>query len=221
MKGGFICVAGINQQTGKHVRPVLIGRLRSSLLATNGGPFDIASQVDLGQVTYNGRPPQVEDHLFDPQNATRLSDISADAFWNTLTHVARERLSDIFGSDLQQRGNGCTVDPSRGSGSLGCFRPMGRLTLYVNGFDKIRLSLGDGQFSVDLSVTDLRFYEDDYKTPRFDIVQNVANRIVQGIPVIIGVGLTQPWQKPGDTESRHWLQANNIHLRDDPVWRLG
>ncbi len=221
MKPGFICVAGINQQTGKHVRPVLMGRLRSALLLRNGGPFDIASQVDLGQVTYKGHSPEVEDHLFDPQNATRLNDVSPETFWHILIHAAKERLRDIFGNDLQQRGNSCTVDLGRGSGSLGCLQPMSSPNLYVNGFDKIRLSLADGQLSVDLSVTDLRLYEDDYKTPRFDIVQNVANRIEQGVPVIIGVGLTQPWQKPGDTQSRHWLQANNIHLKDAPLWPLG
>ena len=81
--------------------------------------------------------------------------------------------------------------------------------------------MSDGQFSVDLSVTDLRLYEDDYQTPRYGVVQDAATRIGKGVPVIVGVGLTQPWQKPGDTQSRHWLQANNIHLGDDPVWRLG
>ena len=180
----------------------------------------MATQVDLGQVTYRGQPPQVEDHLFDPQNATRLSDVSATAFWDILDNASKHRLRDIFGSDLQQRGNSCTVDPGRGSGSLGCLQLRDRPTLYVNGFDKIRLGLNDGNFSVDLSVTDLRLYEDDYRTPRFEIVHDVARRIDQGVPVIIGVGLTQPWQKPGDTESRHWLQANNIHLMDDPIWRL-
>lgn len=221
MKPGFICVAGINQQTGKHVRPVLTGRLRSALLLRNGGPFDIASEVDLGQVTYTGHSPEVEDHLFDPKNTTRLNDISPDTFWNILTRAARERLSNIFGNDLEQRGNSCTVDRGKGSGSLGCLKATRRPALYVNGFGKIRLALEDGQFSVDLSVTDLRLYEDDHQTPRWDIVSKIADQIAGEVPVIIGVGLTQPWQKPGDTESRHWLQANNIHLKDTPVWRLG
>jgi len=33
------------------------------------------------------------------------------------------------------------------------------------------------------------------------------------------LGLTRPWRKRGDTAERHWLQVNNIHLRDDPLWR--
>jgi len=221
MKPGFICVAGINQQTGRHVRPVQMDRLRSVLLVRNGGPFDIASEVDLGQVVYQGHLPEVEDHSFDSQKTSRINDVSPQMFWGLLDDTAKESLIDIFGNDLQQRGNSCTVDIGKGSGSLGFLQPETRPTLYVNGFDKIRMNLADGQFSADLSVTDLRLYEDDYKTPRYDVVENVASRIEQGTSVIIGVGLTQPWQKPGDTESRHWLQANNIHLEDDPAWRLG
>jgi hypothetical protein len=37
---------------------------------------------------------------------------------------------------------------------------------------------------------------------------------------ILSVGLTRPWQKRGDDAERHWLQLNNIHLRDDPLWQL-
>jgi hypothetical protein len=39
--------------------------------------------------------------------------------------------------------------------------------------------------------------------------------------VILSVGLTRPFRKWGDSEERHWLQVNNIHLEDDPLWQLG
>jgi hypothetical protein len=113
------------------------------------------------------------------------------------------------------------VDLAHGIASLGCLRLATRPWIEVNGFDKIRLLLNDGAFNVDLSVTDLRLYEDDQKTPRRDVVDSVMARIRSGVDVILSVGLTRAWQKPGDSQRRHWLQVNNVHLADDPAWRLG
>ncbi len=70
-----------------------------------------------------------------------------------------------------------------------------------------------------LSVTDLRLYGEDHKTPRRDLVANVQERLEAGVEVILSVGLTRSWCKPNDTAKRHWLQVNNIHLKDDPLWR--
>jgi hypothetical protein len=74
--------------------------------------------------------------------------------------------------------------------------------------------------SVDLSVNDLRLYEADHRTPRRDLVSSVQQRLKSGVEAILSVGLTRPWQKRGDTAERHWLQVNNIHLEDDPLWQL-
>ena len=42
MQSGYICVAGIDMQNNKHVRPVLArSRLTVDLLKRKGGPFDI------------------------------------------------------------------------------------------------------------------------------------------------------------------------------------
>ena len=40
--------------------------------------------------------------------------------------------------------------------------------------------------------------------------------------VILGVGLTRAFAASSgpDSESFHWLQATNIHLEDDPTWKL-
>jgi hypothetical protein len=48
----------------------------------------------------------------------------------------------------------------------------------------------------------------------------VEKRLKSGVEAILSVGLTRPWQKWGDTAERHWLQVNNIHLKDDPLWQL-
>ena len=60
----YICVAGIDPDTGKHIRPTVRGRLSRALLRENGGPFDIAGLVDLGEVIPVGVAPEVEDHFF-------------------------------------------------------------------------------------------------------------------------------------------------------------
>jgi hypothetical protein len=52
-------------------------------------------------------------------------------------------------------------------------------------------------------------------------VQSVQKRLEAGVETILSVGLTRPWQKRGDDAERHWLQLNNIHLEDNPLWRLG
>jgi len=51
MQQGYLCVAGLDVNTGEHVRPVLPGqRLPTSLLTRYGGPFDMGVIVDLGAV---------------------------------------------------------------------------------------------------------------------------------------------------------------------------
>ena len=82
------------------------------------------------------------------------------------------------------------------------------------------LKVVDYQF-VDLAVTDLRFYETDERswTPRPDAVQDVNRRMRLGVKVILAVGLTRPWASGGDDPVR-WLQINNLHLEDDPLWSV-
>jgi hypothetical protein len=70
-------------------------------------------------------------------------------------------------------------------------------------------------------VTDIRLYGADHVTPDAAIVQRVAERL-QGAPeVILGVGLTRAFRGADDEPAMHWLQVNNLHFPNDPVWRLG
>jgi hypothetical protein len=221
MTPGYICVAGIDTHTRQHVRPVLAGRrLDRNLLLPSGGLFDMGSVVELGAVRRIGAPPDVEDYAFDPRAARHQRVMNRDEFWTILRRCARKKLTTIFGDDLTPRGSGCTVDIGRGTASLGCLVPAAPPTIYIDGFNKVRASVADGACTVDLSVTDLRLFEDDQKTPRTKTVDRTGRRIRAGVSIILSVGLARAWQKPGDTERRHWLQVNNIHLEDDPVWRL-
>jgi hypothetical protein len=126
MKPGYICVAGLDLVTGRHVRPVLPGRLTTALLARHGGPFDIASIVDLGPTQYCGQAPETEDHLFDPRRVTRIGTMGPEEFWKRLVAASATRLVDIFGHDLTQQGSSSAgVPPGKGIASLGCLFPKG------------------------------------------------------------------------------------------------
>jgi hypothetical protein len=221
MQPGYFCAAGLDLETKTHVRPVLQrGRLTIDLLSTNGGPFDIGSVVDLGPTTYAGRAPELEDHSFDPAGSRRLFDGKAGDFWDALDGVAQESLAEIFGPALELWDESATLDVGEGRASLGCLKPEKQPWLYVDHRGTIRMVLDYLIPSVDLSVTDLRLYERDGRTPRRNLVAGVQRRLKAGVETILSVGLTRPWQKRGDTAERHWLQVNNIHLKDDPLWQL-
>ena len=214
-------MAGVESNTQRHVRPVLTrGRLTTDLLRTNGGPFDLGSVVDLGPTTNAGHAPELEDRRFDPSSARRLFDDDPDDFWDALDGLAQESLEVIFGSALELWDESGTVDVGEGTASLGCLRPEKQPWLYIDHRGTVRLVLDYLIPSVDLSVNDLRLYEADHRTPRRDLVSSVQKRLKAGVEAILSVGLTRPWQKRGDTAERHWLQVNNIHLKDNPLWQL-
>ena len=48
----------------------------------------------------------------------------------------------------------------------------------------------------------------------------VAARLARGVPCLLSVGLTRPFSSREGDAPVHWLQVNNIHLEDDPAWRL-
>lgn len=221
MQMGRICVAGVDLATGKHVRPLWRdAHLSMNRLARNGGLFDMACTVDLGPVSYSGRAPEVEDYIFIPPKARRLPDLPAAEFWELLSSVSQTSLGDIFGAALTPHGETYVVGVGTGLASLGCLRPAQPPELAINATGRIRLKLSDSARTAWLTVTDLRLYQPDLATPRHETVRHVARRLAQGAEAIVSVGLTRPWQKPGEPVSRHWLQVNNIHLKDDPLWRL-
>lgn len=126
----------------------------------------------------------------------------------------------MFGEALHEQSSGAAVDVGTGTASLGCLRPS-TLALYVNGWGKLRAGVSDGIWTLDLSVTDLRLYEADNQTVREELLGNLQQRIESRVPVIVSVGLARAFRAQGDAQSRHWLQVNNIHLEDDPVWPQG
>ena len=221
MDRGYICVAGVDVLTGAHVRPVVDHRMSERLLRRFGGPFDIGALVELGEVRPVGKPPMTEDHSFSVSGAQRLKDVSPAVFWRMLEKVARDDLRAIFGAELERRGRTYTLNIGQGQASLGCLRATGARIERDSGFGKLRLALPDPGGALSLSLTDLRLYERNHETTRLDRVQALNERLAAGTPLVVSVGLGRPYKKLGDMAWRHWLQANNLHLADGPLWQEG
>jgi hypothetical protein len=218
MQPGYICVAGIDPETGAHIRPTQRGRLTRTLLRSEGGPFDIAGLVDLGEVIPEGVAPEVEDHLFRHWAARYLETTTPSAFWALNKAAARTTLAAIFGPDLQATGRSCSLAPGAGLASLGCLIPASQPHLSVER-GSVRLLVSDGVHDLSLPVTDLRFYEADNQTVRTQVVADTNRRLLADVKALLCVGVGRPFQKDGDSEPRHWLQVNNLHLEDRPIWQ--
>lgn len=94
MERGFICVAGVDLQMNRHVRPVLAGtRLGKGLLKKNGGPFDIGCVAELHHPQPTPTKPETEDHEFNAAAVRRHPDMDAAAFWKLLQGLESNRLS--------------------------------------------------------------------------------------------------------------------------------
>jgi hypothetical protein len=220
MNPGYICVAGLDLDSGAHIRPVLNStRLATAMLRRCGGIFDIGSVIDLGTTSYQGRRPETEDHLFSFKQARHAGMVPAPAFWQLLRQTSQARLTDIFGPDLKRIDHTCAVDPGMGKASLGCLAAE-RPVLRVDKYNKIRIGVTTNPAlpPLDLPVTDIRLYETDQRTPRYEVIEDVAARIGEGTSVLLGVGLTRAYAKLGDQPAQHWLQVNNLHLADDPLF---
>ena len=52
-----------------------------ALLACHGGPFDVATEVDIGRTKWTGREPMLEDHIFDPAEVRVLGLLPPAEIW--------------------------------------------------------------------------------------------------------------------------------------------
>jgi hypothetical protein len=229
MQRGSVCVAGLAVETGRHVRPVLpIGALQSRMTTPRGGPFDMATVVDLGVTRPVPSPPEVEDVEMTWWHVRAERAVEPELFWGALRFVSRPSLWEIFGSALRTIGRAGTrravTDEGTGQASLGVLRPDGQPELYLSakpdGREVVRMRVSDGAVGLDVSVTDLRLYEDDGARPDACRVREVAERLSHGVPCLLSVGLTRPFAARPSEPPLHWLQVNNLHLEDDPAWRL-
>jgi hypothetical protein len=227
MRGGHVCVAGIDPDRLQHVRPVLATRsLTPAVLARHGGCFDIGHLVDIGETVARPKPPHVEDHLFDPAAARFVRQFAAGELWALLFRVSKPTLREVFGDVLKPQGRSSWgTGVGKGTASLGCLalRRMPRLCYMTSAQFKasIRMHINDGEADLWAPVTDLRLYGDDHATPERVVVERIAQRIRKSRCVILGMGLTREFRPSTEAHPAHWLQVNNIHLETNPTWQLG
>ncbi|HDQ99168.1 MAG TPA: hypothetical protein ENN51_02630 [candidate division WOR-3 bacterium] len=223
MRPDRVCVAGVELATARHVRPVLMrGQLRRKLVERPGAPFNIGCLADIGAVTLRPRAPAIEDARFNSRRARRLGAIPAPEFWKMLRGMARPALREVLGPDLRPEGEHYVVDAGRGRASLGTLLPRrvsGPVVIEVERGGRTRprvvIEVEDEYGDCRLPVTDLRLWEPDQRTPRREAIADVARRVEEGAKVILSVGLTRPMHR-----GLCWLQVNNIHLEDNPVWQV-
>lgn len=204
MMEGYCCVAGIDRDTGEHIRPVLSERLRRDLLAPSG-PFALGAIVDLGEVQDAGSAPMVEDRRFEPGEARRTGTLAPDQFWDLVLAGSRRRLRDIF-SDALACSRGRRAEPP---------------TLDVEEYDEPRLKMrftDDDLGDLNLPVTDIRFFDERHELLA-GVVTHTATRLRRG-QCVVGVGLGRAWSPQHGQPERHWLQVNGVHLADDPLWTV-
>jgi hypothetical protein len=215
-----ICIAGIDPDTGHHIRPTT-GRsnpLTRAFLAEEHRPFALGALVELGETKPNPNPPEVEDHLFWPERARVLGRLSPQRYLDLLRVNAQHNLQAIFGRELQRQNRTYAVDKGRGTASLGVLRAQRKPDIRIDHYGKLRLQLQRaGESPAYLPVTDMRFVEPDHKTIRQDVLADVKTRMKHGIEVYLMLGLTRAFLKDGDDRERHWLQVNGICMADRPL----
>jgi hypothetical protein len=222
MQQGYMCVAGIDLETGLHVRPVLNRQMTIDMLSVHDGPFDMARIVDLGKTKFVGKIPELEDHWFDAATACHAGDMTGSEFWELLQRLAHEKLGTVFGPDLERIGSTCVVAETCGLRSLGCYWASdGRLFVdHSRERRRVRFAWQAGGHSFNVPVTDIRLYDEDHVTPCETTIRQLADQIAARPRVLVSVGLSRPFRKTADDPPRHWLQINNFHLEENPCWTL-
>jgi hypothetical protein len=215
-----ICLAGIDPDTGRHIRPTTerLHPLTRDLLADEGGPFALGSLIDLGDVIADPQPPETEDHLFRPADAKVVGRLSPNRYLEFLGEHAGNHLDEIFGDELVRHGRSYALDEGCGTASLGVLRVRRRPDLEVDGYGKLRLRLllRAEDKPASLPVTDVRFVDSDHKRIKSELVADVRARMRRGVNVLLMLGLSRAFHKPGDDCERHWLQVNGICMADRP-----
>lgn len=214
-----ICLAGVEVESGAHLRPVTpkADLLTRRLLTDEGGPLQVGAIVELGETKPHPEPPETEDHLIDPDAIESVNLLSHDEYVETIERIAHHSLRAAFGTELQRQGRTYAVDVGEGNHSLGCVHTRKRPDLEVDGFGKLRLGFNDTPQPSHIPINDLRFYEADHVTVRHDVFADVHKRILHGAEVWVMFGLTRPWRRDPNEPERHWLQVNGLCLEDGPI----
>ena len=98
MDKNYVCVGGIEQIGGRHIRPVTAGmRLVRKLIESEGGPFGIGFVVDIGDTRPCGIAPLVEDVEFRPATLALSGDSTKAPFFACFTLLRKTDLGVSLG----------------------------------------------------------------------------------------------------------------------------
>jgi hypothetical protein len=219
MHDGHVCVAGLHRD-GHHIRPVLEhGRLWKELTSDYGGPFCMGAVVELGQTRPRPAAPEVEDHVFDPAVTHFVRMADPEKLWTFLDDRSASSLQSVFGETLTPDGITASMPVGTGVASLGVLRPQGRPRI-ERWKEKVRIVVTDEDLGpLSLPLTDLRVYDLESNAVDDRRLELLKDRVRRGRDVLLSVGVGRPWAREGG-ELRHWLQVNNVHLDDNPLWPL-
>lgn len=215
MQKGFICVAGIDLQTHRHVRPVLGSQLRSELLAEHGGPFALRRIVDLGKTHFVGSVPEIEDRQFNSEQVRVLEEMPDIEFLKLLDSLAEDELSKLFGPELENTRTTCAIPAQRGLRSLGMLRAkVVELNLEPgrDGLPRVRIAVETERGVLRLPVTGIELFADDHITPDAAQVTALNSRLATVPNALLAVGLSRPYRGSSSETAKHWLQVNNIFI---------
>ena len=217
MSPGHICAAGVNLETGARVRPVIENeQLSARLLTPHGGPLDVGSIVEFGACQPCGEPPEVEDTRFEKGKPRLVDAMTVAAFMASLRRAAEDSL-DVIGPALVRDRDSLVTEKGTGLRSLVLLRApeVPFFGVYDHGYgDQLRFRWLDGVW---LSITDVRLYKGDFKTPDDAKIAALRKAVGSAKEIYLSFGLTRPFAQRGN---RHYLQLNNIHVPNWPDWRL-
>ncbi len=222
MKGGRICVAGINPESRRHVRPVpeFGETFERALLAANGAELRVAALVDLGDVSPRPDPPHSEDQVTSLSELRLVRYLDRAEYLRALESVRVYSLTDAFGTELDHSGRSFTLTRGTGKRSLAVLRKNTReITVEVRkqpktGEDRVRLVCRLAGKRVNLSLTDLRLYKrEDETTLNREMIGKLQRELAQAKSCYVMLGLGRAWSKD-ESEPVHWLQANGLAVAD-------
>ncbi len=224
MQPGLMCTAGIDLATNNHVRPVLGKPLPVEMLARNGGPFKLGRVVDLGDSTFCGRFPEIEDRLFQPESVRIVREAGDNELYGLCSDIDERSLRELFGRELVyteakwgQPGTAC-IQEYHGLHSLGCYwavQPELKIIETVRG-PKVRLQFSEDGHQFSAAVTDIRMFDDDHVTPNSTRIKRAAETIAIQPELLVSIGLSRPYRRTGDQIPQHWLQINNVFPAPSP-----
>lgn len=218
MKGGHVCIAGIEPNTGICVRPQKMVNGNRYLTYTEAKASNIQpGSILRGNFTRANNPPQiphVEDFLFSQLSLVGIA--SAADFRAVLEYSARPTIEAAFGRATNQKWFSENQPPQCSIATLKLTQVLTRLRFFVDERDgrkaiKAHVVDNSGIQLQYLPIKDRRMEDhtkdilsSDYGARKLMLFYGEQNE------VYLRLGIGRAWAPQGETP-KHWLQINGIY----------